>query len=74
MAQVPEGLAGLGIEEVHVVRLQPGDVIVLCTPKRLSMVDCEELRDWAQEFFDGHRVTVLEDGVTLEVLRKDGAP
>lgn len=74
MTQVPEGLAEIGVEEVRVVRLQPGDVIVLATSKRLSMADADDLRDRARAFFDGHRVVVLEDGVTLEVLRKDGAP
>lgn len=74
MAQMPEGLAEIGVEEVRVVRLQPGDVIVLVTSKRLSLDAAEHMREHAQAFFDGHQVVVLEDGLTLEVLREDGAP
>lgn len=70
MTAPPEELAALGIEEVRVVRLEPGDIICLMTPKMLTMEEADHLHNQAQAFFDDHRVVVLEDGLSLEVVRK----
>lgn len=69
---LPDELAALGIEEVRVARLEPGDVVVLMAPERLNMEQADTLRERTAELFTGHRVAVLEGGVTLEVLREGG--
>lgn len=72
MTAVPQELAEAGIEQVRVVRLEPGDIILLSTSRRLSQADVDAIRERAQEFFDTHRVAVLEDGMTLSVVREGG--
>lgn len=74
MTAPPEELAALGIEEVRVVRLEPGDIICLSASKRLTMEEVDTIRNQAQAFFDSHRVVVLENGLSLEVVRKGGEP
>jgi hypothetical protein len=69
---LPDELAALGIEEVRVARLEPGDVVVLMAPERLNMEQADTLRERAAELFAGHRIAVLEGGMTLEVLREGG--
>lgn len=71
---VPDELAALGLEEVRVVRLEPGDVIVLRVPNRLTDEEYGEIRDQAATFFGDHKVAVLEGGMALDVLREgDGS-
>ncbi|HEU5429569.1 MAG TPA: hypothetical protein VFU74_22000 [Actinocrinis sp.] len=69
MTQVPEGLAGSGIEQVRVLRLEPDDAIVLMTPKRLSMDQQEHILEDVGRLFPAHRVLVLDDGMSVETLR-----
>lgn len=73
MTALPEEIAALGFQEARVVRLEPGDVIVLMTSKRLAEEEVDLIQERAGQFFDGHRIAVLEDGMTLEVLRKGDA-
>jgi len=68
---LPKEIADIGFEEARVVRLQPGDVIVLSTSKRLTMEAVDVLRERLGELFGDHRVAILEDGLSLEVLRKE---
>lgn len=74
IAELPQELAELGFEEVRVARVQPGDVIVLMTSKQISAEQAEVMHERLSGLFEGHRVAILEDGLFLEVLRKDGEP
>ena len=74
MANLPDDLAEVGITAVEVLRLQPGDAIVLKTEKHLSMYDAEKARDKLRAWFEGHEVIVLDGGASLQVAHKDGEP
>lgn len=73
-AGLPPEIAELGIEEVRVLRPEPGDIIVLRAPKRLTEYEADQIQDRAAAFFAGHQVVVLENSMSLEVLRKGGEP
>jgi len=74
MTKAPPELAELGIEEVRVLRPEPGDVIVFVTSKRLTMEQADQIREQAAALFETHRIAVLEDGMSVEVVRKGGEP
>jgi len=71
VSELPDELAALGIEEVRVARVQPGDVIVLMTSKQIGQEQAEVMYDQLKALFEGHRVAILEDGMFLEVLRPE---
>lgn len=73
-AKLPQELAELGVEDATVVRLEPGDIIVLSTTLRLTEQDFEDLRDRVRQFFGEYEVAVLEGGVRMQVVRKGGEP
>lgn len=72
MSELPEELAALGVEEATVVRLEPGDVIVLSTSQHLTQQDFEDLRSRVRDLFGEYEVAVLEGGMRLQVVRKGG--
>lgn len=53
---------------VKVLRLKPGDTIVLTFPKPLSKAAAMSLRDYAERHFKAP-VTILDDGLDIAVLR-----
>jgi hypothetical protein len=59
------------IEEVRVLRLQPGDEIVLRLSRSLSKGAMAGLIEQAEQRWPGHRVTVLHEDVVLEVVRAE---
>lgn len=64
------GLAAPELPEVRILRLQPDDVLLLSTKRRLSYAEFDEIEKYAGAAFPGHRCAILEDGMTLDVLRK----
>jgi len=72
VSELPEELAALGVEEATVVRLEPGDVIVLSTSQHLTQQDFEDLRSRVRDLFGEYEVAVLEGGMRLQVVRKGG--
>lgn len=69
-----DGYAKVPVElpEVRILRLEPGDVLLLTTPYRISDADFEYIRDRFAEQMPGHRMALLENGMTLDILRKGG--
>lgn len=60
--------------ELQVLRLRPGDEIVLTCPTSMTMEQVEELRARAELAWPGHRVIVLTSGVYLQAIRpQEGA-
>lgn len=72
-AVLPQELAELGVE-MRVVRLEPGDTIVITTLRRLTQADVQDIRDRVIAFFGEYEVAVLEDGMQMQVIRRDGEP
>ena len=62
------------IAEVTRVHLNPGDVVVLNSSQWLSMAQAHELAQRVGALFDGHKVLVLHDGMTLSVAEPDPEP
>lgn len=60
------------LEGVRILRLEPGDVLVLRAERRVSVAEANQLRERMESVFPGHKSLVL-DGVTLEVARP-GSP
>lgn len=68
-AGLPQELTALGFDEARVLRLEPDDIVVLTTSKQVSTADADEMRDRMGALPEGHRVIVLDNGLSLEVLR-----
>lgn len=49
--------------------LQPGDIIVVRYPARLSNFEIENFRAVLGEDFPGHKVYILDCGADLQVIR-----
>lgn len=71
-SDVSPELADLGIEEVRIARVEPGDVIVLRTSQVLDVHDANMIRERCSAFFEGHEVVILQDDLSLEIVRKGG--
>jgi hypothetical protein len=72
------GLAGYApapvqLPEVRILRLEPGDVLVVNVPGRLTDDECQELGRRVKESFPDHRIAVLDGGATLDILRTERA-
>lgn len=74
--QIPDldGYAQAPVElpEVRILRLEPGDVLLLMSPHRLSDAEVDEIRTRVGVVFPDHRMALLGDGMTLDILRKGG--
>lgn len=57
---------------VEVVRMQPGDVMVLHVGEKLTDEEFEATVAALKKQFPGNDVIVLESGVHLSVVRRDG--
>lgn len=55
---------------MRVLRLEPGDIIVLQTDLKLDKQQIQALRDNASKQFGGCKVAVLTHGLKVGVLRK----
>lgn len=58
------------LEEVRVLRLQPGDVIVVRIERPVTQVAADTLREKLEEAFPGHKGVIL-DGASMEVIRPE---
>ncbi len=57
--------------QVSVLALHPGDVLVFTTPRTLSDAQRSVIQMQVAREFPGHKVVLLEDGCSLQVVRKD---
>lgn len=63
----------LEFEEVRILRLQPGDeIIVRVARQRAEPENLEQVRRLAEERWPNNRVTVLSGDVDIEIVRQDG--
>lgn len=67
-ADMPEPIL---LEPLQVLRLQPGDILVMTYPMPLSSSFIERLRAQLRERFPEHEVMVLDSGGHLGVVRED---
>lgn len=58
----------INIQDLRRVRLEPGDILVLTYPGRLSLAGHDAIRTTFNSIFPGHRIIVLEDGMSLGVV------
>jgi hypothetical protein len=58
------------ITHLQAVALQPGDVIVVSMPHKISAQDHDRLERMATNVFPGHKVLVIDSGVQLGVASK----
>lgn len=62
--QLPE------LQAAEVLRLQPGDIVVLRFPRRVPHEMVTRIReDWRKLTKSEHALVVLDEGATLSVLR-----
>lgn len=59
--------------DVEVLRLQPGDAIIVNLDLHIGTEATAELRRRVTEVFPGHRVVVMSPGIRLAALREDAA-
>ena len=57
------------LEHLSVLRLEPGDIIVLRSPRMLQLDAVKRLSAEAQARFPDNKVLVLMDGVDIGVVR-----
>ncbi len=57
--------------DLTVLSLQPGDVILLRVPMRITVEDAEHITKLLHDKLPGHKVMFLEGGFELSVLRPD---
>lgn len=58
-------------ESVKLLRLQPGDVVVLRLSGEPSEQDIADITERLKSTFPGHQAVVLSDDAELQVFRKD---
>jgi hypothetical protein len=58
------------VQEVTIVRVQPGDVIVLTTRRRITPDMARELRSQVQSVWPNNKVVVADD-VDISIARTD---
>lgn len=64
-------LDGEKLARVEVVNIQPGDVLVVRTERLLSRDQRETMCAQLASVFGDVKIAVLEDGMTLDVLRNE---
>jgi hypothetical protein len=60
------------IADLSRVALEPGDILLIRSPKRLTLQSVDSLKKAIREGLPGHRVLVLEEGLDLAVIRPVG--
>lgn len=65
------GFQAVPFESAKVLRLQPGDIVVLKFAKSLSEAEHAEVIQRAKALFPDHEVAVFQHGADLQVFRKD---
>ena len=59
------------VPDVEILRLQPGDTLVITSLVPLTDEHVASLRDDLGARFPGHQAIILDGGITLSVLRKE---
>ena len=74
MTESTAGLVRVPAElpEVRILRLQPGDVLVLQCEKFLDREEAHYITQQLAARFPGHEAIVLDGGVTLDIARREG--
>lgn len=65
------GFQAVQFESAKVLRLQPGDVVVLRVGHDLGEHENHEFVERMQLLFPDHKIVVLGPGTELQVFRKD---
>lgn len=60
-----------GFESVRVMRLQPGDVVVIEVNYPVSAKDIDQFKARLERTFPGHKAIVLDNGARLTITRPD---
>ena len=60
------------LPEVRILRLQPGDTLLISSQLRLDQAEFDAISKTFAERFPGHPVALLDGGLNLDILRKDG--
>lgn len=64
---------GVKVTEAQVLRLQPGDVLCLRFPQRMTLEQRESIGNYVRRHFpEGVQVMVLDGGAEMEVIRQYG--
>ena len=66
---MPDSIEWLG--KLTSVSIKPGDVLVVMCPKRLSVRGYDRITETTKQHFPDNKVVILEDGITLGVVRKE---
>lgn len=61
------------LEHLQVLRLEPGDIIVLACPQDISAEQAARLKIQLEELAPGHRPVILSGGATIGAIRRGGA-
>ena len=62
------------LQEVRLVRLQPGDVVVIRYKQFLSEAAAAFLRDAMRGVFSKNKVVILEEGAEIDILSPEEMP
>lgn len=74
MTEMPEGytVAPVELPQVRILRLQPGDKLLISSPDWLSAAEGEAIHANVKAVFPDTDVVLLARGLTLDILRKGG--
>lgn len=61
------------IEEIRVVRLRPGDVVVARSAVALDQEDSREIAEALKSLFPDNKCILLAGGIDIEVVRPEGS-
>jgi hypothetical protein len=65
-------IAPVELPQVRILHLEPGDVLLISAPHMLTDADVAAIGQRVKAKFPGHDVAVLDNGLTLDILRKVG--
>lgn len=61
-----------GLDHVQIVRIKPGDRVLVTYSGRLNMEAYERVRSFWEKQFPGIQVTVIDSSTKLSVVRLEG--
>jgi regulator of RNase E activity RraA len=60
------------LPEVRILRLEPGDVLLITCPQRVDDAMYGEITERMAVMFPGHRCALLDGGLGLDIMRAEG--
>lgn len=60
------------LPEVRILRLEPGDKLLLTADHQVYDAELHAITEQLAKRLPGHEVLLIEDGLRLDILRKDG--